>query len=801
MKIIKAFLVGLMLLISLTLISAKPGSGNFENFYNFTTKNPVYTTSVAFKYPPGTYFILSSIAKQFPPQKNQLFRTQSVFTIFKIALFTGFILTFLSLYYLVKSNPRYFKVSSVLDLAVIYFSSLALTFTAIGLSFWEIWAAPFLLISLSFLIKRKLLIAITFYIVALSFSLSLPLLLPLLTAFYLKSDQKLNFLLLAVCLVFPSLLIFGGQQNPNRIISHLYSLPWLVDHALQLFYGTKMSSPIINQFSYIAIAGFATSSYILLQRLRYIYSNSQTFLLNGFFCFYLLAILLIPDFFAGNIIFLILANILLFINKPKEVHRLQLILFNVLAFIPLFLSMGITGVSNLKGQYYDIFQIILAISSIIFFMYYFFLIYKIKPERTFISRLKISLILIIILFNISLFPNPGSPDHVAWTEYAIASIEYVNPFRAYNEVILQYPPLSIVIISFFSHLWKAVIGISPDYKLAVKLSVLVFYLLTILAYFKFSFINQTAKRLKPLDKLVAIVTIFSLTIQTQGFADVNIYVMPSAVAAIFFLFKRNYFLSGLLMGLTVSIKWQPMILVPLFFFTAFDLKKGVRPALRQTALFVSGFLIIPIISWMLVFIQPNSFITLNRSFLFFLQGAAALSGQALNLNWIVTYVMHIFEYNGVETLQHLEGLNRQIGTTSSPVIFQGFLFYLASFIIFIKYWLYQKKEILYFLSASVMIFFSHFMLNKSAYEKHLFYTVILMLLLYLVRPTKISHKLLILFDVMVAINLVLFYGITGSRDIVALIFGIDVTVIFASVFLLIYLWILYRYFKHGDLTT
>lgn len=800
MKIIKIFLVGLMFLISLTLISAKPGSGDFENFYSFTNKKPNYDKSAILKYPPGTYFLLSSILKQFPPQKNQLFKQQVAFSVFKIVLFAGFILTFFSLIYLVKTNPLLFKVLSFLDLAVIYFSSLTLTLVAVGLGFWEIWSAPFLLLALSYLIKRKLLISITFYLIALEFSLTPLILLPLLLTFYLKPQQKFVPLILITSFVFPVLLIFG-DQNYNRITSHLYSLPWLMDHILHLFYSPKISSPFITQFSYISIVFFAILSYLLLYSLNKLYKSHQTFLLIGFFCVYLIAILLIPNFSEGNIIFLILAGILLFINKPKEVYKLQLIMVNVLTFIPLFFSMGISGVSNLKGQYYDFFQIIFAIFSVVFFIYYLFLIYKNKPEKTFTSTLKISLILIIVLFNLSLFPNPGSPDHISWTEYALASIQYVNPFQAYNEIILQYPPLSIVIISFFSHLWKFIIGISPDYKLAIKLSVFIFYLLMIFSFLKFSQVFTKVNKLRPLDKLLIILTTFSLIVQTQGFADLNIYIIPSLVAAFYFLLKRNYFLSGLLLGLTVSIKWQPVILIPLFILTAFNLQQGFRLASRQTMVFTLSLLIIPIISWFLVFIQPNSFVTINRSFLFFLEGAAALSGQALNVNWIATYILHIFEPIKLTSLESLDGLNRQIETTSAPWFLQGFLFYLAALIIFTRYWLLQKKDALHFLSASIMIFFSHFILNKSAYEKHIFYVVALMLLLYLIRPTKISNKLLIIFDVMTGINLILFYGIVGSRDIVAFIFGIDVTVIFAVFFVLIYLWVFYRYLKYGDLVT
>ena len=101
------------------------------------------------------------------------------------------------------------------------------------------------------------------------------------------------------------------------------------------------------------------------------------------------------------------------------------------------------------------------------------------------------------------------------------------------------------------------------------------------------------------------------------------------------------------------------------------------------------------------------------------------------------------------------------------------------------------------MSATIMIFFSHFILNKSAYEKHLFYTVVLMLFLFLVRPTRGNRALLILFDIMAVMNLIFFYGFTGPNALNRLFFGFDITVAFAAYYTIIYLWVLWRYLRGG----
>ena len=184
-------------------------------------------------------------------------------------------------------------------------------------------------------------------------------------------------------------------------------------------------------------------------------------------------------------------------------------------------------------------------------------------------------------------------------------------------------------------------------------------------------------------------------------------------------------------------------------------------------------------------------------YFFNITGFSMLSGQAMNLNWVVTYIMHIVDPVGHYSLEYLEGLNRPIPRSYGPFFSHGLLFYLVGLIIAVKYWLLQKKDLINFLAASVIIFLSHHIVNVAAYEKHLFYPVIFMLFLYLIRPQKSNFYLLILLDLMAAINLIFFYGFTGHKDINRLFFGFDITVLFAVIYCIIYLWILIGYLRQS----
>ncbi|KKR88165.1 MAG: hypothetical protein UU32_C0001G0001, partial [Candidatus Woesebacteria bacterium GW2011_GWB1_41_10] len=391
---------------------------------------------------------------------------------------------------------------------------------------------------------------------------------------------------------------------------------------------------------------------------------------------------------------------------------------------------------------------------------------------------KIFVVILLVLLNFSLIPAGGTgSDTFSWNQIAIESVRYVNPFRAHavKEIDHLYPPLSTVIIGTFANLWKNAIGPALNYRIATKLSIITFYALSIWAFMKFKIGNTSP--LEGLNKLLIILTTFALIIQTQGFADINIYVVPTLVLAILALFKKRYLLSGLLLGITVSIKWQPIILLPLFGaaifdrITIFDGKKKFPQIFRNVMSFIVGFIVCPIVVWSMVYLQPGGSYMMGRSFNFILHGAAGLSGQALNLNWIATYILHIVQ----------------------PAKF------LSLVIILLRYWLFIKKNINNFLKGAFMIFLSHHILNKSAYDKHLFYSVVFMLLIYLIRPTEGNKKMLILVNTMTVMNLVLFFGITGPTEMNRLFFGIDITVIFAILYVIIYFWILKNYLSTSNL--
>ncbi len=856
MLVFKKLLLGLLILISLSLVFTQPGINSFKIFNNDLARYNESTTIIEkagnfifAKYPPGLYLTLSSILKIFPPNPgNLLFYKEPAWVASKVILYVFYLLTWFSLLKLYKGLNSKNKLS-FFDVSIAYFGSVSLMLSTLNLSFWDILAAPFFLASIYFLLKKRVISSGFFYLIALSFNWSLLILAPLFYLYCSKNNQPKFFyqipfitIPLLITIVLGTRLIFLNQTAYS-----IFTNTKLFGYSLNISHAPRLEAVMLIALMTIAIfcIGFLIKNIffsssetgkkinLFMPYLISIFGGIiSSLLFNSFFPLFLLvlSIVLIAtyrklsksksisifDFLTaslsiyfsylifwseasdGNLLWPVLISIVLFIANKSSITYLHLLAINLLVFIKLFIFWGAAGEPPVRGIYFESFKYIFSSVFILIFTYY--ISSWIRNLSINNISLKWFIVIILVLLNLSLIPSTGTSDHVAWSDYANTTITYSNPFRAHvvKEVDQLYPPVSTVILSAFANLWKIIIGPSKDYSIAIKISIFVFYVLTIWKLIKFK-ISKKDQTLSLVNKLLIILTTFSLMIQTQGFADLNIYVIPTLIAATAFLFKKNYFLSGLFFGLTISIKWQPIILLPLFCATIFNLKKLFPISAKNLFSFFIGFLLIPITVWMLVFIQPGGSYTMGRSFNFILHGAAALSGQALNLNWIATYLLHIIEPVKYTSLTELGGLNRQIETLFAPFFLQGYLFILATGIILTRYWLFIKKGVHNFLNAALMIFFSHQILNKSAYEKHLFYTVFFMLFIYLLRPTQGNRKLLILFDIMTVMNLIFFYGFTGTKDINRLFFGFDITIAFSIYYIVIFLWVFIKYIRSNKL--
>ena len=831
MKTYKTLLLSFLILISVSSIFTKPGLGILSNFHNDLSKNEVGFV----KYAPSTSFILSSILKYSPPNPEiSLFHRQTAWTIYKTILYVFYLLSWLTLLYLAKGAKKNAQIS-FLDISIAYFGSVSIILSTLGLSFFDIFAVPFFLLSISFLNKKKHSLSALFYLLAVSFNWTLLILFPIYFA-YIKKGENNNPLPALLFLFIPAVLtilagvrplsLAGGNTPPVQLITltllllaYVISIGALfnklffekVSSKKKILISLVISSTLIIASVFIFNTLVPAFLLVMVSVTYYLYKRviSETEVsLSSFITICLgqyLSFLILTQSSGGNLIWPVILGLIYFIFKRSQFSFFQLLSLNILVFIKLFAFWSISGTQTVRGSFFEVFQYIFTAVFIFFSSYYVIKVNKFD-EKEMTKRWKIFVVILLVLLNFSLIPAGGTgSDTFSWNQIAVESVRYVNPFRAHavKEIDHLYPPLSTVIIGTFANLWKNVIGPALNYRIATKLSIITFYALSIWAFMKFKI--GTTSPLGGLNKLLIILTTFALIIQTQGFADINIYIVPTLVLAILALFKKRYLLSGLLLGITVSIKWQPIILLPLFGatildrITIFDKKKKFPQIFRNVMSFIVGFIICPIVVWSMVYLQPGGSYMMGRSFNFILHGAAGLSGQALNLNWIATYILHIVQPAKFLSLVEVENYNRIIPADSAPKILQGYFFLIVAGIILLRYWLFIKKNINNFLKGAFMIFLSHHILNKSAYDKHLFYSVVFMLLIYLIRPTEGNKKMLILVNTMTVMNLVLFFGITGPTEMNRLFFGIDITVIFAILYVIIYFWILKNYLSTSNL--
>ncbi|MFH1826854.1 MAG: hypothetical protein ABH812_00265 [bacterium] len=407
------------------------------------------------------------------------------------------------------------------------------------------------------------------------------------------------------------------------------------------------------------------------------------------------------------------------------------------------------------------------------------------------------IIFFLFLTFLAHFPAEGCPEATDYASFIAGTFKYGNPLIAQVKVLNFHPPLNILILSFFTLIWNVLNGINNGYYMGIKLAIFFFYLLTIASYLKFGKGRNKNRELLATEKLLVILTTFTLIVGSLNQSDINIFLFPFIISSIYVLFKKKYFWSGLLIGLSFSIKWQSILLFPLYAVSIINFKTQFKEIIKNSFYFLWGFVPIVALFWILLLIQPGGLETIKVIINgFYRVRGNYLSGNSLNLGWVIGYFVLPKSLQINKSLASAGMTNFSIGANSVPYIFRGILFNIATVIITFRFWVSQKKNIVTFLSAAVMLYFSHQILGRGAQELHFIYIVFLMLFLYLVKPTANNRLLLILFDIMAIINIIFFYCLTGYPCLnKKFIGGFDITVILAIYYTIIFFWLFWRYLK------
>jgi hypothetical protein len=387
---------------------------------------------------------------------------------------------------------------------------------------------------------------------------------------------------------------------------------------------------------------------------------------------------------------------------------------------------------------------------------------KIKRESGPLLLLAATTIVAFALIN-----SPGTTDMLVWLKwmFMIEKFGVVKAFILENEF---YPPISYLI------LW-VVAGTAKTFRvesfLTIKWSLFLAFLISSATFYHFS-----------RDFLKTAFFQISVMLSSVALAYLDIYYAPFLIVSLWALNNDKVELFAFFFTIAFLIKWQPVVLLPFIIvyilevdsissLKRIDYKKILRGLIP--ALVVIGIVF-------LIFGKALVSSLLSASML----GEStvmdpAVSANALNVNWIVTFFMHLKNpesYGGLPggLINHIRLKSAFIPILVIPK-FVAFAFYAFIFFRFVR----LKKSFTDLLLYSLLAYLSYFTFYIGVHENHLFVACILTALLY--GLDKKYFTLFLLWSLASNINMVLFYGFTGGGPgFNRVIGGFDTSLFFAA---------------------
>ena len=287
----------------------------------------------------------------------------------------------------------------------------------------------------------------------------------------------------------------------------------------------------------------------------------------------------------GNLIFLVLLQLLITIVSPSPSSRRLLLATGIIVFLNLFYFHGTNGYVPFKSSYAGMFYYV-------FFGYFALLTYTVLNNfsgKHFLKGGGALAVGAVAVANLYFFGAPGTSDTVAWSIIFRDTIGR-GLFEAHAITDNIYPPFSTFIMSFFANTWKNIVGPSKDYAMAVKSSILSFYLLGIASFVKFSRLALSKLRLSALAAILTFLTTISLAMNSLSLTYVDFYVVPLFVLSFYAIYHKRFFLAGLFLAMASLTKWQPTVLAPLFAVAIFDIRDDIKKVFSNSSKFVLGFM-------------------------------------------------------------------------------------------------------------------------------------------------------------------------------------------------------------------
>jgi hypothetical protein len=259
------------------------------------------------------------------------------------------------------------------------------------------------------------------------------------------------------------------------------------------------------------------------------------------------------------------------------------------------------------------------------------------------------------------------------------------------------------------------------------------------------------------DLTLALACFVSLALNAVALGYTDAHFAPPLLLSLLALQRGRRAVSGALLAASFLVKWQPLILAPFFvLFVAADGDRSLRPALARLLAFGAGGL--GVVALALAAFGSGVFATLRDALTH-----AYLSGNALNVNWIYTWMLHVLrpeEFGplalGPAALRHERLL---IATADPLLILPQRLLFAACYVYGLSRLARPGAGFADFVRAAALGFLAYCMLATGVHENHFFAALLLLALL--AGLERASWPLFVAWAVAANLNLWTFYGLRG----------------------------------------
>jgi hypothetical protein len=380
------------------------------------------------------------------------------------------------------------------------------------------------------------------------------------------------------------------------------------------------------------------------------------------------------------------------------------------------------------------------------------------------------LFMLTVILSLTMIRSPGTTDVYIFRNWM--NTVYENGLAGgYSNIILSgpeegsgrdYPPGSFAVLYVARTLGDAV-GLPPGGSF--KVAILIFQLIS-------------AGLILLISRDVWVAAAFNASILLSGvcLGYMDVCFAPGLIAAFWaFQSKRNV-LGTTLFLIACLIKWQPLIVAPFIAVYLFQISnlRSLRGALDKLLFWQ----IISLIAMTIALLGLVFGLTPLRS----LQNAVGhlyLSGNALNLPWIFGCLITL-----------VLSPSFSIQADEFPIVMAPSSLYLLPIkimlcIVFgtlVVRAIRSDKTFQNCLLFSIVGFVSYVMWNAGVHENHWFVAVVLAFMLMLHSRTREHWEIVTIIAVMANINLFVFYGVTGTRELKSRVVGVDLSIILAMLY-------------------